>query len=61
MHLEVERARAANAEMERRALEMEGDLNAGRGAESAELRNAELEYVFRLLRVLMPNTDLPCS
>ena len=45
MNQEVERARAANAELERSAREIEDDLNAGRGARHAELTNLQIEYV----------------
>ena len=45
MNQEVERGRAANAELERSAREIEDDLNAGRGARYAELTNLQIEYV----------------
>jgi hypothetical protein len=45
MTQEVERARAANAELERSAREIEDDLNAGRGARHAELTNLQIECV----------------
>ena len=45
MNQEVERARAANAELERSAREIEDDLNAGRGARHAELTNLQIECV----------------
>lgn len=46
MNQEVERARAANAELERSAREIEDDLNAGRGARHAELTNLQIESVY---------------
>lgn len=45
MNQEVDRARAANAELERSAREIEDDLSSGRGAMNAELANLQIEYV----------------
>lgn len=45
MNQEVDRARAANAELERSAREIDDDLNSGRGAIDAELANLQIEYV----------------
>ena len=46
MNQEVERGRAANAELERSAREIEDDLNAGRGARYTELTNLQMYVSF---------------